>query len=406
MTYREQNGYVVAVEPPLSGPDMDLLRPFRVEYNGTTTHIYIPFDPWTWKLPTHIGNFKSRKVGDTIVWYSPNLHRLFLNEYVKADEKGNPYFTHFPVLFVDYGTPLGFTYFGTQKPPDRPLEQQVKDWRAGYQLGRRKLPNPGWSQMSIYSCVYESAKFGCLRVKQFKFPEGWYWVKHQARLIDMPATMLAGVSDVLVFTYRKPSSVVFKIPGFRSIADYLIKRKLSGEGVQKLKQILEPFGYDIDYSTPYTTKSGRRVTGPTVEESKDEYIVYLPVFKPAALAVQVPISLVVMTIAIAVIFAVGVYALVSIQSMKNKAFRTYLYTLIDAQNNYTRCVSACNAYQDKTIRDKCLSGCRSNYQQTVNEAKKAWEKQGSQSVLGEMTDLIKWGIVAVVLINVISAAKR
>lgn len=411
--YREVNGYVASVEPPLSGPDMDLLKPFRVEYNGTTKHIYTPFNPWTWKLPAQVGDkFISRKVGDTIIWYSPNVHRAFLKHYVKADENGNPYFTQFPALFVDYGTPLAFYYVGANKPPDRDLELQFKDWKNGWQLTRRQLPNPGWSQMEITTCVKECHGPGCptacLERKTFHFAEGWYWVKHQARLLDLPATLLVGVSDVIVFTYKKPDNIVFKIPGFSSVADYIVKRKLSGEGVRQLGEMLATFGYEVDYTASYMTKSGKRATGPVVEESGDYYYVYLPIRKKTASLELISAGTAILLLAVAIFFAVAVYYVVSMESLKQEGMKAYLYALIDAQNNYTRCVSACNAYSDEEQREKCLLGCRGAYEKSTNEAKEAYEdwKKGVGSEFKEITELIKWGLVALVAVNVIGAMRR
>jgi len=391
--------YVLAVFPPLEGPDMDLLRPFSVKYLGTTTHIYIPFDPDTWKLPAQVGDFKYRKVGNVVIWYSPNVHQFFLQEYIKADRQGNPYFTEFPALLVDYGTPLGFSYAGTTKPPDRPLSVQIQDWKSGYQVGKRQLPNEGWSKMEITTCTEYDPVLGCVDLKTYKFKEGYYWVNHQARLINLPATMIVGTSDVLMFTYKKPESVVFKIPGFSSIADYIIKKKLRGEGLDQVKQIVSAFGYELDYSTPYTTKGGKRVTGPCVEEVGDTYVVYVPIRKPASLGIGIGTAL--LAVALATIFVVGVYAILKIESMKNESFKAYVSAVIDAQNNYIRCVSSCNAFTDKSLREKCLAGCRESYETTITEAQEAWTKYSSSSTIGEVTGLLKWGVAAIIVLKVL-----
>jgi len=386
---------VSQVDVPLERVDIDLLAPFAGEYHGTPLHIYTPFDPNNWKIPADTSKFVGKRVGDTYAWFSPNIYRLFMEQYVKEDKEGNKYFYEFPILFVDYNTPLGFIYSGPEKPPDRPIEKQIEDWKNGYMWSRREL----YEDKKMMLCVPVEGNIVTCMPHEYRLKKGWYWVKYQARLISAPATLITGVSDVLVFAYKKPSSFIWKVPGFRSIADYLIKRKLNREGIEKINEMLAPFGYSVDYDQEYITKSGHTVRGPAVEETHDEYLVYVPVRKRGSLGPEIGIGVVIAVVAIATAFIVGAAAIMYIQSLKHEAYKLYLAAAVEAQNNYTRCVSACNAYQDKTEREKCLSGCRNAYQSTVNMAQRAWEEYNKGSTLGEVKDILKWGVIALVVVN-------
>ena len=403
MVRRELNGYITYVGPDYNGPDTALLNPFAATFRGKAVHIYTPFDPNTWKIPANTSEFIGKDVGTAYVWFSPNIYGLFLSNYVKKDEHGSAYFVNFPVLVVDYMTPVSVIYSGQDMPGPRPIDLQLKDWRSGVMWSRRRLSET----ITVEGCEYAEWAPGdyCLP-KEFMYRAGWYWVGYQARLIDLPATLIAGVSDVLVFEYKKPNSVVFKVPGFSSVADYLIKRKLNSDGVAELKQFLSAFGYTIDEDATYVTKSGKPAHGITVEEAGDVYRIYLPVKKVGSLGPEIGIGLAIAIVAVALSFAVTVYYLYRIQSLNTAGYKTYLAALVEAQRNYSRCVSACNAYQDDEMKRKCLAGCQNAYNTTLTEAQKAYKKWSSSSSLGELKDLIKWGVIGVIALEAVRALKE
>jgi len=392
-----KDGAVVSVKQPLRQEDVDILHAFVGLAKKQA--IYIPFDPNTFRVPADPTKYIQKKVGDVWLIFSPNVYQLFMNEYVKTDEQGRKYYMSFPALFVDYMTPLEMEYYGASQPPARPLEQQINDWKNGYQLSRMRLPNEVEKDLKVTIYV---GNLGLPRV--LRYNAGWYWVKHQARLLSVPAAVLSAERDVFKFYYKKPSGVVYRIPGFSSIADYIIKKKLSGEGVQNIRNMLKVFGYDIDYSTTYRTDSGNVARGPAVEESKDSYVVYIPVVRVGSLApTPEKIGLLVVLVVIAIGFAVGVYYVYKWESEKNKGLSIYLDALNKAQEQHTSCVEACSKYPTEEERQRCLAQCGEAYAQAINEASKAWDKHKSQSPFKDVTELIKWAVVGIVVINVLPA---
>ena len=390
---------IVAVKMPLSQADMDILRPFT----GMGQAVYIPFDPYTFEVPDNTNEFKVRQLNDVKLTFSPNVYALFMTEYVKTDQTGRRYFTSFPLLFVDYKTPQEMYYYGTTEPPERPLQMQVYDWKHGYQLSRASLPNDLEPDLKITVCVGESPILGCIP-KTYYYNRGYYWVKHQARLIDAPASLISANRDVLKIYYKKPEGVLFKIPGFSSIADYIIKRKLSSEGVAELRKLVNMFGYDLD-STPYVTDAGKTVSGPYVEDTKDGYVVYLPVVKTGSLGPEIPVGAIVAVI-VAISFAVGVYYIYRITSKNQEAMKVYLDAVTKAQENYSTCIESCNKLPTEEERAKCRKGCQEAYNKAINESQNAWLNYIMSSGFAGIAEVLKWGVAAAIVLQAISMLRR
>jgi len=388
------NGELLAVRPPLDVGDAVVLNLFKV--SGWGTVMYVPFDPETFQIPAQVlDTYKERVIGGVKVRYSPNVHRVFLQYYVSTDEQGRQYATKFPVLLVDYNTVTRLLYAGPTKPMDRPIETQYGDWKSGVMWGR--YPSENLPQRELTVCASYDPVLGCTDLRKIYFPDGYYWVGYEARLLDMPFATLTEDWDVFKFYYKKPEGVVYRIPGFSSLAEYVYERKIKGQ-LNDIKQLLAGFGLAVDEATPYTTDSGRVVAGPYVEDTSDGYVVYMPVRRVSGLAVQVPMWLVGLVI-VAVIVAITAITAYKIESKKSENFRYYLNFVQSAQDAYNECVANCNG------NETCIRGCAEVYARTVNAAEGAFNKTGTGfgETIGELTDLLKWGIVAVVVINLLPA---
>ena len=390
---REENGkkYVVWVYGDLTTEDMEALKPFAVPTYSTS--IYIPFDPNTFTIPTDTTHFIERKIGDTRVVFSPNVYQYFMQNYVKTDSSGRRYFTEYPILVVDYNTPMGMLYSGNVRPRPRPLDQQIEDWKSGYQISRIKLDREEY--FTFFAEQYYEPRY--------YLHSGYYLVKHQARLLSLPASIGEASRDVLKFYYTKPKNVLLKIPGAQTIVDYVAKHKLSNEGVQNLRKILQAFGYDIDPNATYTTDSGKTVQGITVEGNNDAYVVYIPVRKIGSLAIQVSVEVAVMVIVAFAALAVFAYYMYKVESEENKKFKIYLDAIVKAQENYNNCTQQCYNLPENE-RPDCLRKCGEAYSTTINTAQQSWKTASQQeNVFGDIKDIIKWGTIAVIVVNVLPA---
>ena len=112
------------------------------------------------KIPTWGVKTYTRENSSTIEWWEDTYKRE--GAYLK----------------VDYNTVLDFEYYGTTKPPDRPKDQQIKDWENGYLMGR-----------------YYQEK--CT-------PTGYYWVKY--KVIEWYPGVQVGpicMAELSKFSYTK-----------------------------------------------------------------------------------------------------------------------------------------------------------------------------------------------------------
>jgi len=394
-----KEGKLIAVSPPLEPTDAPALNLFKV--GGWGTVMYVPFDPETFQIPSQVlSTYKEKVIGDIRVRYSPNVHRIFLQYYVKTDEQGRQYATMFPVLLVDYKTATHLLYAGLNKPEDRPLETQYREWKSGVMWGRYPSSNLKTRQLQV--CTRYDPVLGCMDLQTVVIPDGYYWVGYEARLLDMPFTTLTADRDVFKFYYKKPEGIVYKIPGFSSVAEYVYERKIKGQ-IDDIQNLLAGFGLALD-PTPYTTDSGKAVTGPYVEETKDGYVVYMPVRRVGGLGLPIP-GYIVALILVALIVATVCVTFDRMESRRSENFKYYLNFVQSAMDSYDQCVESCGG------DPACVQRCAEVYAKAVNTAEKAFQKTGTgfTETIGELTDLLKWGIAAVVVINLLpvitSAAK-
>lgn len=392
MTVRD--GKIIEVKPPLNPSDSPVLALFRVGDWGTV--MYVPFDPETLQIPAQVQEeYKEKVIGGIRVRYSPNVHRIFLQYYVKTDEQGRQYATMFPVLLVDYKTATHLLYAGLNKPRGRPLETQYREWKSGVMWGRFSSENLKTHQITI--CPNYNEFRGCIRPQVLTLPDGWYWVGYEARLLEVPFTALMADRDVFKFYYKKPKGIVYSIPGFRSVAEYVYEHKIKGQ-IDDIQKLLAAFGLALD-STPYTTDSGEVAVGPYVEETKDGYVVYMPVRRVGGLALPAIPGYIVALLIILLMVAIVAVTADRMESRRSKDFKYYLNFVQSAMDSYDQCVEACNG------DEACIQRCGEIYSRAVNAAEDGFKNTGVgfTGAIGELTDLLKWGIAAVVVINLLPA---
>ena len=260
------------------------LEPFA---NPLPFSMYFPFDPNNPQLTTKVMDrwpYKEITISDGKMraYYSPNVHKIMLEYFTGRDETGT-YLTAIPVLIVDYGTPIRAMYAGLERPPDRPLEQQLEDWKKGYMLSRMKSPNKTITVTGVDPCAYRSPQFGCIPKTvnyTISYPVGWYWVQFKARLLTLPPQLLTIDRDILIFTYERPGEADSKLVG--RIIDYLEKRKLKKD-LPTLLSLLNSAGLEVDESQVYEYK-GKLYRGIKIFVSEDgkSYEVLIPVRRKAS----------------------------------------------------------------------------------------------------------------------------
>lgn len=371
------NNVVKEIVPPLQGDDGLLLNLFAAEGWGTV--LYVPFDPTTNQIPPQpLDSWPEKKYGNVIVRYSPNLHRIMLQYYSTTDEKGT-YITVIPVLFVDYKTPIRALYAGTSKPADRPLDMQYQDWKSGYMRGRSYKKE---DSKKLYCSDYGSPTIGCIP-KEVILKAGYWWIAYEARLLELPAGLMIADSDIIKFYYKKPDGIVYKIPGFSSIAEYVYKKKIK-EQYSELQQILGAFGMTI-YAEPW------------VEETSDGYVVYMPVKRISGLALPaIPMWLIGLAI-ISVTIIVSLHYIYKIEAEKTGRFRLYINFLAQSQDAYNSCVAQCGD------NEQCIRNCSDAYNKAVNSATQMYSKYGAgiEGTIEELTELLKWVIITMLVINLL-----
>lgn len=246
--------------------------------------IYFPFDPNNPQITTTVRKtepwpYKEVMASDGKIRlsYSPNVHEVMLKYYTKEDETGK-YLLAIPVLVVDYGTPIWAKYYGTERPPERPIELQYQDWKSGYMLSRSKSPGKVIKVTTVDPCGYKSPRFGCLpkQVEVYlSYPPGYYWVKYPARLLELPPQIAYIERDVIIFTYERPGEADKAIVG--KIIDYLQKRKLKKD-LPAIISLLNGAGLEVDESLAYEYQ-GKIYRGIKIFVSEDgkRYEVAIPV---------------------------------------------------------------------------------------------------------------------------------
>lgn len=374
-------GEVAEIKPPLQGDDASLLSHFKIPGWGTV--IYVPFDPTTGQIPSQpLNGYPEKDYNGVKVRYSPNLHKIMLEYYTSYDPQRGQYLTKIPVLLVDYNTVTRAIYTGkTEKPSPRPLDMQYKDWLSGVMWGRYPINSP----IKETYCGYINMQFGDTTCSQVTLLAGYWLVGYEARLLDIPAGILEVHEDVIKFVYRRPDGVAFKIPGFKSVADYVYKRKIKGQ-YATLEKVLNAFGLALNGE-------------PWVEETSDGYVVYMPVKRVSSLALPaIPLWLIGLVI-ISVTLLVTLHYISRIESTKAENFRYYLNFLKSAQDDYQTCVANCHGDKD------CEQNCAEAYNRAVNSAENAFHDTGTGfgEDIKELTALMKWAVGAIVVINLLPA---
>jgi len=355
MTVAMKDNTVYAVEPPLYYFDVAVLEHFTYPMG---TVIYVPFDPFTFEIPREKRDYIVREINGYRVVYSPNVWEVFMRYYAKVEEKnGKKYLVAYkiPILFVDYHTPIGAFWHGTDKPPDMPIDAQYKTWKSGYMMARVKVDNPGpyFAPATYYLAT------------------GWWWVKYEARLIDMPASLLSEDRMIIKYYYKKIPGIAYKIPGVKNIAEYIYEHKLKGDALKRIESTLATFGLQIDYSRTYKTDKGKVVKGPYVEETKDGFVVYMPVMKVGSYGPEVPAWLVAVVIVCLTIIIASIVAY-KIVVVGNKPYVEPLNATKEAMDNYLKCRQLCDKEypNDKKGRENCYKQCADVYSKTIEEIEK------------------------------------
>lgn len=254
---------------------------------GTDTVIYTPIDPRTNKIPSRVlDSYPSKKIKDNIhIRYSPNIHKMYL-------ETGK-----IPLLFVNYKTVLDYKYYGTERPPERPLEKQFEDWRNGYMWGRTPIPNTSHPEKDIKAL---EVLYGA------KIPRGWYWVKYHARLVTLPAVIGKIERGLVKVSYAIPSTLA-TTPLIKDLYQYITKE--NQKIMQNLIDLLGTVGYKIDNELEYEV-GGKKYKGVQIFISKDNknYEVYAPIVRTtAAQAIQLAPLAIVASVIIAISFSITGY---------------------------------------------------------------------------------------------------
>ena len=257
--------------------------------SGKNTVIYTPIDPTTNKIPQKILNkYPSKKIKENVILsYSPNIHRMYL-------EKGK-----IPILFVNYSIVLDYHYYGKSKPPERPLEYQIEDWKNGYMWGRTPIPNSEYPESKIKQIEKELGE---------PILTGWYWVKYHARLVTLPKEIAEIERGIIKVTYVRPLTIKTII---KSIIEdpYTYFTNEKKNITQNLNSLLSSIGFTIDNELEYEI-DGKKYRGIQIFLSNDNkyYIVYVPIVrKPEAQIIQLAPLIVIALIIIAISFAVGEY---------------------------------------------------------------------------------------------------
>jgi hypothetical protein len=374
------------------------------------TTIYVPFDPETLQF-VYIDRYKWKDYTageDRVrVSYSPNLYRALLKYYARREGE-KLIIDKIPVLIVNYQAVTGGFWAGTERPADRPLDWQFSDWKQGYMLSRVKVPTPNCqsSEIKVTTCEEWDPRLGCLRLttRTYSLAEGQWWVKYQARLLELPAGLLVADFDVIKLYYYKPKGVVYKIPGFSSIAEYLYKRKLNKTSVEQMNAVLKAFGVQVCADCSYTI-GGRAYVGPAVVEHDDHYVVYLPVKRVGAMGLPaIPMWLIGLVI-IAVMVSIVSVTLYKIESERQETLQLVISTVKSAQEQHTACYEACNSLPTEEEREKCRLACDKVYAEAINTSEGLF-RGAAKTTFGELADLLKWGIAATVVLNVLQMMPR
>lgn len=448
MTMIIRSGVVYGVNPPLKVGGVDVISYAFNFKSELGTVIYVPFDPYTYKIPLTKGEYKEREFDNYKIVYSPNVWEVMMKYYSHKETKnGEEYLVidNIPILLVDYGTPVGANYYGTNEPKSVPIEEQYNTWKSGYMMSRVHMPNSSIKDLNVTACTSWTEQWGCLDFRKLKIAEGWWWVKYEAKLMIMPPAMMTADRQVLKFYYKRVNTVLEKVPGVTTVINWVEERELSGTGVQKLRSMLRAFGLDIDYNYEYKTDSGKMVTGPHVEAIKDGYVVYLPVVRTTTVASLDPAAIPMAAIYVAaIIIAIGALAVAfayiadKIVSNVNKNVTIPIKKVINAQENLNNCIKECdNEYNTEynqllqqynsgvisksefetgvnKIRgehDKCCGLCKKSYADVVNTIQKA-QKEGNNifsnisSSISGFESALKWLLVVIIVVSLIRVVSR
>lgn len=387
-SWSSQRGYcIVGIKPPYSTLEAAIVNKCFKNPIQPPTVIYVPFDPETGQFyvePRYEAPWPYKVYDDRKVFYSPFLHEVMLKYYAK--QEGNTlYVDRVPVLVVDYSAVLEAQYYGTERPPDRPIDWQLADWKQGYMLSRMKplCQNPVTVEY-VDPCATRSPQFGCLpsrKTATVYFAEGWWWVKFNASLLELPAEILTTTENVFTFRYKAPKG--WKVPLLSQISEYFTKRRVK-ERATELMQLV-----------------GWKVEKIDVERTSDtEYVVRVYTRKIGEMAIQF-LPLVALAI-IATMFIVGAVVLYKVEAEKTERLKITISATKDLGNEYESCVDKCSSLPTDKERETCLAGCQKIYADTINTV----VETSKESTISELTDLMKWAVIGVVVINVIPALTR
>jgi len=320
-TYASRMAYVEAVGlEPIDPSKMDKRTALlwillsQAAFQQTYRAIYTPLDVDTGQLPGAKPNWKQKLItqgnGKVAVWTSPNLWLATMQFYTqricghKSPNLPGPalpvpdtacidIIEKLPTLMVDYSVVIGYKYAGTERPPDRPLEAQLKDWENGVMLARVQLPNDNVPEEKLEE--YEQ-KWGV------KLPRGWYWVAYEASYLLLPGALATANFAVLAVTVKDACKkylfgLVKKCPKM----DEVLRQTVAA-----MSKELTPLGFVIDTTTAYTY-NGMELKGPyIVKAGSDTYTVVLPVRRTGSLAIPVALIVYAVIIALALIVAYAI----------------------------------------------------------------------------------------------------
>ena len=280
---------------------------------GASLVIYVIHDPTTGKIPFEpLNSWPSKVITDNTgrkvaVMYSPNLHRYALQKFAQWSPDRTKYtLSKVPFLFVNYSHPLGYSYAGSAKPMDRPLEEQFNDWENGRMYSRMWIPSTDAQRAKVKEIE---------DIMDAQMCEGWYWVIFHADLIVLPASFETMQRGIITFGYKLPKGA--KLPVIGSLI-----RKQIHDRVQKnlplLVSLVNAAGLEVDNNYTYTV-NGKTVRGISLSISSDgkSYEVSIPIVRRGALLLPaIPVATALVIAAVLLTVSVFVWAYIHMKDVE------------------------------------------------------------------------------------------